>query len=79
MGETTTSDIGGTHRLTEIHQVVACVITGKVQQLPLPPVVVAVGIDSLGDLTRDVCIVQLVHLAYMVEIEIDMIDIHVAV
>ena len=52
----------------------ATVVTGEVDLFPLSPVVVAVRIKSLGHLIIDGCRVQIVDLADMVEIEVNLVD-----
>ena len=77
--KTTARDVGGAHGITEVHQVITGVVTGEVQFLPHAPVVVAVSIYTFSDLTVHRGHIQLVDLAYLVEVEIDVIDVHVVV
>ena len=54
--------------------VIEIAVTAHDELFPLAPVVVAVVIHTLGDLIEERGVIQLVHLANMVEIEVHMVD-----
>ena len=75
MGEFTSRNGGCT--CTGGITVIKRAVSGEAQLLPLSPVVLTILIHPVGQLVTDGRIVQHMHLAYMVKVEIDVVDIDV--